>query len=91
MKRKSVLLALLLILTLSNAAQAMSSPNYQLDWLVPLTSAGGGSAESPNFAIGYTIGQTFINQSASVNYSLEAGFWQNFLQQFLIWLPFIRK
>ncbi len=44
MKRKAILLiTLLLLLLLVNGVQAMGSANYSLDWMVPLTSGGGGA------------------------------------------------
>ena len=50
MKRKAIfLITLLLLLLLVNGAQAMSSANYSLDWMVPLTSGGGGPAASTNY------------------------------------------
>ena len=89
MKRKLLLLTLLLALLLVNTAQAMTSTNYRLDWLVPLTDGGGGTADSANFTISYTVGQTAIGSSDSSRFSLRSGFWQEFEEQCLIWLSVI--
>ncbi len=91
MKRKILLLTLLLALLLVNPAGAMSSDHYRLDWFVPLSGGGGGTAASANFSASYTIGQTFIGQSDSAQYSLGMGFWQGVLDHFLIWLSIILK
>lgn len=91
MKRKLLFLVLVLILMLNIAALAATSPNYTLGWLLPMTSGGGGAAESDHYAISYSIGQTAIDHSSSTNFSLDAGFWQDFWQKFLIWLPLVRR
>ena len=91
MKRKILLITLLLALLLVTTVQAMSSANYSLDWLVPLTGGGGGTAASANFEASYTIGQIVIGHSASTQYSLGMGFWQGLLDRFPIWLALIQK
>ena len=90
MKRKILILVLLLTLLLVNAAQAMSSTNYRIDWLVPLTNGSGGAADSANYAVSYTVGQAAIGHSDSTNYDLSLGFWQEFLRRFFTWLPLTR-
>lgn len=89
MKRKAILLALVLALLLTTAAQAMSSANYRLDWLIPLTSGGGGEGASQHFAVNYSVGQTLIDQSASANYQANLGFWQEFMRY--LRLPLVQK
>jgi hypothetical protein len=91
MKRKAVLLTLVLLLLLVNGVQAMGSTNYSLDWMVPLTSAGGGPAASTNFMVNYTVGQSVIGESHSTNYGTNLGFWQNFVYVLHQWLPITLK
>jgi hypothetical protein len=94
MKRKAILLILLLGLLLVNAVQAGSSASYALDWMIPLTSGGGGQAESANYAVNYSLGQTSIGSMASTGYGLKLGFWQEFIQSLanlFVWLPVILK
>ena len=75
MKRTAILLVIAALLLLTGSALAMSSPNYRLDWYVPLTGGGGGPASSINYAINFTVGQTVINASASTNYKAGLGYW----------------
>jgi hypothetical protein len=93
MKRRAILLTLVLILLLVTTAQAMRSTNYALDWLIPLTSGGGGGAASTNYAVHYSVGQTYVGDSHSTNFGVSLGFWQNFIQQLYLrfWLPIIQK
>jgi hypothetical protein len=89
MTRKAILLALLLALLLTTATQAMSSANYRLDWLLPLTSGGGGEGASEHYVANYSVGQTAVDQSASANYQAHLGFWQEFLRY--LRLPLVQK
>lgn len=92
MKRRAILLTLLLALLLVNAAQAMSSTNYSIDWMVPLTNGGGGRGGSTNYAVAYTVGQTVAGNSTSTNYALGMGFWQGMLEHLWeVFLPLVRK
>jgi hypothetical protein len=91
MKRKTVLLTLILLLLLVNAVQAMGSANYSLDWMVPLTSAGGGVAASTNYMVNYTVGQSVIGDGQSTNFGISLGFWQNFINLLHQWLPLALK
>ena len=91
MKRKAVLLTLILLLLLVNAVQAMGSTNYSLDWMVPLTGAGGGTAESTNYIVTYTVGQTVIGESNSTNFGMHLGYWQTFINLLHQWLPLALK
>ncbi len=94
MKRKAILLTLVLSLLLVSAVLAGSSANYALDWIVPLTSGGGGPAASTSYAVNYSVGQTVIGDMASTNYGATLGFWQEFtqsIQNLFIWLPVITK
>ena len=89
MKRKAIVVALVLALLLTSAAQGMSSANYGLDWLIPLTSGGGGEAASAHYVATYSVGQTVIYQSDSAHYTANMGFWQVFLRR--LWLPIAQK
>ena len=89
MKRKLLLLTLLLALLLVHSAEAMSSTNYRLDWLVPLTGGGGGTAYSTNYTASFTVGQTVMGNSDSAQFNLDLGFWQELEDRFLIWLSLI--
>ena len=89
MKRKAILLALVLALILTTTAQSMSSENYRLDWLIPLTSGGGGEGASEHYAVNYSVGQTVIGESSSASYTARTGFWQVFLRY--LRLPLVQK
>jgi hypothetical protein len=94
MKRKAILLTLVLSLLLVSAVLAGSSANYALDWIIPLTSGGGGPAASTSYAVNYSVGQTVIGDMASTNYGVHLGFWQEFtqsIQNLFIWMPVITK
>jgi hypothetical protein len=91
MKRKLLLLTLLLALLLVNSAQAMSSAHYRLEWLVPLSGGGGGTAYSAQYTTSYTVGQTVMGDSHSTHFDLDLGFWQEFLDHFVQWLPLTLK
>lgn len=95
MKRRTIFLTLALLLLLAQAAQAMSSASYAIDWMVPLTSGGGGRAASDHYAAHYTVGQSVIGEAHSAGYSASLGFWQPFAQQEQqhthVWLPITVK
>jgi len=80
----AVLIAVLLFVT---NARAMNSANYRLDWLVPL-SGGGGHANSGNYAVDFTVGQTAIGNASSTNYNSSLGFWTA-VWEWIIQLPLI--
>jgi hypothetical protein len=89
MKRKAILLAVVLALLLTSAAQAMHSANYALDWLAPLTSGGGGEASSAHYSINYSVGQSAIGAASSTHYISNLGFWQVFARY--LRLPLVLK
>ncbi len=89
MKRKAILLTLVLALLLTSAAQAMSSVNYAITWMSPLTSGGGGEGSSASYKASYSIGQSVIGPSASASYQTSLGFWQPFFRY--LKLPLIVK
>jgi len=57
---------------------ALTSPmsGEQITWQV--ISGGGNRATSTNFIMSATVGQTATGPSASTNYKMNLGFWQNF-------------
>jgi len=92
MKRKTILLALLIIfLLLTSSALAMSSTNYKLDWFVPLTGSGGSEMSSTNYKAYVTVGQTAIGASASANYGACLGYWCGQLPGGRLHLPLIMR
>lgn len=86
MRWKQIVLILIICLMLTNSVMAMSSPNFEIDWMVPL-SGGGGKASSTNYAIHVTIGQTAVGKSESTNFQAAWGFWRGIWQA--IWEVFI--
>jgi hypothetical protein len=76
-KRMLIVIAGIFIcgLLLTGVALAMSSTNYRLDWFTPLTGGGGGPANSTNYAVNLTVGQTAIGASSSTNYGGCLGYW----------------
>lgn len=94
MKRKAIPLLLLLVLLLVNVAQAGSSASYALDWMVPLTSGGGGKTASASYTLNYSVGQSVLGTMTSTGYGMRLGFWQAFMQNLanvFIWMPVILK
>lgn len=95
MKRTAILLALAVVLLLAGRALAMSSANFRLDWFVPLTGGGGGPAQSTNYAVNFTVGQSAIGASASTNYGGCLGYWCGITEavggQYRIYLPLVMR
>ena len=91
MKRTALLLCLLILLLLAGDAGAMSSSNFKLDWLVPMTGGGGGPAGSPNYAANFTIGQTVVGASSSENYKVSLGYWPGATHQNIVFLPMVSR
>ena len=85
--------ALVVLYLLAGMALAMSSANYRLDWFTPLTSGGGGSASSTNYAVNLTMGQAAIGGSSSANYTAGLGYWYGYgvEQSFQVYLPVVIK
>ena len=84
------LLALGLCLVLANSVSAMNSPNYRIDWMLPLTAAGGWSSSS-QYAVLASVGQTNIGSSNSTHYRSCAGYWCGVPTQFWLRLPLIQR
>lgn len=54
---------------------AMESANYRLDWFTPLSSGGGGSSDSTNYAVNFSVGQVGVGSMSSTNFETCLGFW----------------
>jgi hypothetical protein len=75
-KRIILILVILACLLFTTSVMAMTSPNFEIGWLVPLTGGGGSVASSENYAVHLTIGQTAVGASASTNFQAGLGFWR---------------
>ena len=91
MKRTALLLALVVLLLLAGRVLAMSSTNYRLDWFTPLTGGGGGAANSANYAVNFTVGQSARGTSSSTNYAGCLGYWCGAEVEYSVYLPIILK
>lgn len=93
MHRKRITILILVLaacLLLTHSALAISSPNYTIDWMVPL-SGGGGLASSPNYTVDLTTGQTATGLSGSASFQAGWGFWQDVRQTLWeLFLPLIQ-
>ena len=89
--RIALLLAALVGILLVSSGLAMNSANYALDWMIPLTSGGGGAVASSNYTIQYSVGQSVVGESDSTNYATNMGFWQNFITTLRAWVPVVFK
>lgn len=90
MKRRWIVLALLTTFALVSGAQAMSSPNYRLDWYTPLT-GGGNAASSASYAVNLTFGQSATGGSSSTGYAVGLGYWYGVGQQLRVNLPVVLR
>jgi hypothetical protein len=84
-------IVLLYALVLAGNALAMRSDNYWLDWFTPLTGGGGGPANSDNYAVNFTIGQSAIGAANSTNYKAGLGYWYGAAGGYEIYLPLVMK
>jgi hypothetical protein len=85
-----MLIAVLALMLMAGSALGISSANYRLDWFTPLTGGGGGAANSTNYAVNFTVGQSAIGSYASANYSVGLGYWYGVAGQLIhIYLPLI--
>lgn len=83
------LLALLLIL--QPALAGMSSPIYNLDWLLPLTGSSGPPMSSPAYQMDATIGQTVTGPANGGIYSSYSGYWAFLGIPYTLFLPAIQR
>ena len=88
--RIGLILALIACLIIALSTHAMSSPNYAVDWMVPL-SGGGGAASSTDYAINMTVGQTAIGKASSPSYAAQMGYWYGIAREQLVFLPMVQK
>ncbi len=94
MSRITILLLLALatlLLLMAGSVGAMFSDNYRLDWFTPLTSGGGGAADSTNYVINLTVGQTAIGASSSASYNVGLGYWYGAVAQYKVFLPIVLR
>jgi hypothetical protein len=92
-KRLLVMLFVVLLsgLLLVQIAAAMSSTQYRLDWFTPLTTNGGGTANSTHYAVNLTVGQAVVGTSTSTNYKTGLGYWYGAGGAYRIFLPIVLK
>jgi hypothetical protein len=90
-KKLALLLVVVVLLLLAGHALAMSSANYKIDWMVPLTGGGGGEANSANYKVNLTVGQTVIGSASSANYGACLGYWCGTSVQYQLFLPLTLK
>ena len=74
---------------MARVRQPMSREANVMIWFTPLTSGGGGAANSTNYAINLTGGQAAIGGSSSTNYAVGLGYWYGVEQQLRVYLPII--
>jgi hypothetical protein len=65
----------------------MSSPNYRLDWFVPLSGGGGGRSSSTSYTVDFTVGQIAAGPSSSTGYEVGLGYWYGVGNPYNIFLP----
>ncbi len=78
MKSTLLLLITVILLFLANCQTvwSMSSTNYSINWLLPMTGGGNRTTlQSANYSMSLTYGQTVTGQSSSPNSSVYLGFW----------------
>lgn len=81
----------LLVLLGAAGSWAMSSQNYRVDWLVPLSGSGGGRSASASYALNFTTGQSAAGRSASTNYNVGLGYWYGAGNSSFIYLPLLLR
>ncbi|MBI5585432.1 MAG: hypothetical protein HY892_16605 [Deltaproteobacteria bacterium] len=81
-------ISLFCFLLIAITGYAMTSPNYKIDWILPLTGAGGGETGSINYKVNATLGQSVIGLLQSANYQIGLGYWYN-IQPGRTYLPLI--
>ena len=89
MKRK-ILLILMLLLLVSQSADAMVSPGYRIDWN-NLLSGSGGSASSAAYQASITTGQTVSGIASSPGYTVHLGYWSGVPPAYTIFLSRVMK
>lgn len=74
MRTMLLLIVLLATLALAAGAQAMSSANYKIEWLMAFLGSGG-EASSTNYRAQFTVGQMAVGCSEGSNLRVCWGFW----------------
>jgi len=87
---RKLLPGIVVLLLLTTTALAMSSDNYGLEWHTGLLGSGG-SAQSANYAVNLTVGQSAIASASSTNYQAGMGYWYGLLPNYPIYLPIISR
>jgi hypothetical protein len=91
MKRiPAILICILLVALLTSIAFAMSSAAYRIDWN-NLLSGSGGSANSPDYQINFTIGQTVRGDATSPQYHAQLGYWVSSPLFLHIYIPRVER
>ncbi|MBN2007206.1 MAG: hypothetical protein JXA21_27900 [Anaerolineae bacterium] len=80
---------LLAALFLANIAGAQSSASYDFSWHV--LAGGGERAASTNYAMDGTLGQAVVGLSDGALYGMSSGYWQNWPDTHVVFLPLILK
>ncbi len=86
-----VVVALFCTLVLVSGSLVLSSTQYRLDWFTPLTTGGGGSADSDQYWINLTIGQAARGTSSSANYYICLGYWCGTWLDYPVYLPLVLR
>lgn len=86
----TLLATILYVALITGVAQAMSSTNYRLDWFTPLTGTGG-SANSTNYAINFTVGQVAPGTYSSTSYDGCLGYWCGAVVEYQVYLPVVLR
>ncbi len=86
----TLLAAILCVALITGIAQAMSSTNYRLDWFTPLTGTGG-SANSTNYAVSFTVGQSASGAFTGTNYGACLGYWCESAVEYSVYLPVVLR
>jgi hypothetical protein len=89
MKSKMILSVVVLLLLLAQVAHSMSSTSYRLDWFTPLTTGGGGTSSSTNYAVNITIGQSVIGGASNTEHKIGLGYWYSGAGPYFLYLPLI--
>ncbi len=87
---KTILIGAALLLLLSQAVLAMTSPAYRLDWN-NLASGSGGPAQSTQYKVNFTVGQTASGVSSSPLYRVQMGYWGGIAPEFRTLLAIIKR
>ena len=94
MRHKRIALILVLAggLLLTTSVLAMSSTNYAVDWMVPLSGGGGGYASSASYVVHLTIGQTATGRASNDSFQAGLGFWYGMRDYIMeVMLPLLQK